>query len=241
MPAFMRTRGFLLLALVLSAALTAGAAFALVNAGDDSPGLTATAPTATPTTEPTTEPPSTAAPFPTFTATSAPVPTTTAPTAAPTATETAAPTSRPTSGPTSAPARTYPYPRPTQRYDELSMDLTYPDQPLAPNSDVGISATGTDGDGDVYFNGLTWGDGTGVAAQPAPHHCPSYPPLTSPHRYQPEPSKRTYVFHHRYAVPGKYTLVVHVASNNGDCKPHGPAAEYQSLEGTITIVAPTAS
>jgi hypothetical protein len=222
-----RNRGVLLLALAIAAVLAAGSIFALLNAGDDSgpkvDALPTTSPAATETPSPT------ASPTPTETATSSPEPTATA-TAAPTTTRTS--TSKPTTSGT-----TYAYPRPTRRYEglQMSVDATNEGDGDADPLDYTVTVHATDGDGTIYFNGLSWGDGTSQPAQANPQRCKSYPPLTSPAGpYDPQNDSKTYVFHHHYPALNKaYTITVKVASVNVDCRPHGPAREDQHLSVTV--------
>ena len=226
--AHVRNRGVLLLALVIAAVLAAGAGYAFSNAGDDSsPSIGAL-----PTTSPTPTESATATPTATPSETATPAPTETAsPAATPTATRTT------TSHPTTA-SQTYAYPRPpSQGYEGLQMSMTASNEgdndadPL----DYTVTVTASDKDGTIYFNGLSWGDGTSQPAQADPQHCKSWPPLTSPPGpYQPHPDSKKWVFHHRYPALDKgYVITAKVASVNADCHPHGPRREDKSLSVTV--------
>lgn len=237
LPARVRanSRLFVVLALVLSAVLLAAAAVAFVAAGDDrgttrasSPVLPDSTPSPTPT---PTDVPTDA---PSATPTAAPAestPATVAPPATPEASATASPT-----GPVS-----YDYPRPTRGYEQLYLSATNTPGGGYEQTTFALSLRSTDGDGEIYFDGLTWGDGTGVAAQGSPQRCASYPPLTSPPPpYSPEPDAATFSYRHRYPAVGTYTITVQVASVSKDCKPHGPRAESRKVELQV-VVSPSAS
>ena len=63
-----------------------------------------------------------------------------------------------------------------------------------------VTAVATDGDGEIYMNGLDFGDGTTVPAQTSPKKCKAYPPLHSPPgAYQAEPDKKDFgPYSHKY-------------------------------------------
>ena len=229
-----RPRAWLVVALLLSAGLAVGAAVALVDARDDNPAPVrvsepSPSPTVSPTPEMTPTPEAAAAPEISPTATASAASTTSAP---------------PPSATASTSTKTYAYPRPSGSSDPLVLSATL--NPGGGPSDTNFELTvkGTDGDGTVYFGGLTWGDGASVAAQSSPQRCKSYPPLTSPPgAYQPEPDKKTFVYHHVFPHAGRYVIKVTISSVNADCKPHGPQPETRSVElpVTVTQAAPTPS
>lgn len=108
------------------------------------------------------------------------------------------------------------------------------------NEEVGdiytVVGKATDGDGTIYFTGMTWGDGASEPRQSSPRKCKSYPPLTSPPGpYQPDPDSKTYTFNHRYLAPGDYKITFRVASLNADCRPNGPKDETRVLSVTVTV------
>lgn len=219
-------------AFIVAAGLAGGAGVIYVNAGDDTTSV-ATSPVVTPAPSQTVQVPTTA-PTPDVTASASA-------SATPTATATATASASATPSPTLSPGtKTYPYPRPTQGYEGLILRGTL-------NPGGGTTATvfhltlrGTDGDGTIGFNGLTYGDGAGEAAAPHRVGCRNYPPLTSPPgAYQPEPDSQTYTFRHRYTAAGTYTLTMHLTSSNADCKPHGPKSEARDAQFTVVVaVAP---
>ncbi len=225
---------------VVAAGLLGGAAVAYVNAGGGG-STSAVSPVVTP------GPTAVASPEPTV-ETPAPAPSPTA-TAVPTATVTASPSASPSVAPsatataTGTPTRTYPYPAPSQTYAGLVLSATL-------NPGGGTTATpfdlrmkATDGDGEIYFDGLTWGDGGAAAADASPQKCGTYPPLTSkPGAYQPSPDEAEFRKGHTYPRAGTYTLTAHVSSVSKDCKPNGPAKETRTVTFTVRIsAAPTAS
>jgi hypothetical protein len=218
-----RNRGVLLLALLIAAVLAAGSAFALINAGDDSGPKVDALPTASPTPTATETPSATPTATPTESAT--PEPTATA-TTSPTAKPTASATSKPTS------SGTYSYPKPSHSYQGLELTLSSPDNNQPAGEDFVLTVKSSDGDGKIFFNGLSWGDGQSEPAAANPQHCKSYPqPPTSPQgAYQPQPDSKTFTFHHKYLVGGRdYVIAVKVASVNGDCRPNGPKREDTKL------------
>ncbi len=217
-----RPRLYVGLAFVVAAGLAGGAAVALVRAtaGHGSPPASALAgsPSATPSG-------TTAA----------------QPTPAPTPLATAGPSATPTphATPSASPAavRTYPYPKPARAYDALFFEATSAPQDNTTETVLTIKAR--DGDGDITFGGLTWGDGTSVAAEAQPTHCPPYPsPTAAPGPYQPKPSSRTLIFRHRYNSAGPFSLLFTVRSGNSTCRPNGPAAESQSGELRLVFSTP---
>jgi len=228
------------LAVLVSAGLVAGAAALFVSAGDGegttkavSPLVTSPTPSETPT-EPAPEPTVSPTPGPTATPTPTPTPTVTS---SPTATASARPST------TSSPTRTYAYPRPSRRYDGLTLTVTADQGGGDTRTVFKLTVEGKDGDGEVYFDGIRWGDGSGVPSAGSPQHCKSYPPLTSPPgAYQPEPDTATYVYKHRYTKPGAYVVEVQVSSISKDCKPHGPEKETRKAQLTLVVEpAPAAS
>jgi hypothetical protein len=221
-------------AFVLAAGLAVGAGIVFANAGDDTTSratspLVTPAPTSTasvPTPEPSVEVTATAEPTPTATAT-----------ASASATATASASATPSA--TGSPGTTYAYPKPSRQYDGLALRATLDPGNGTTDTVFHLTIKGSDGDGTVRFTGLTYGDNTREPAQADPTRCKSYPPLTSPPgAYQPEPSARTYAFTHRYARPGRYTLTMHLASVNADCKPHGPVAETRDAAFTVIVTVP---
>ena len=230
-----RNRGVLLLALVIAAVLAAGAAFALVNAGDDS-GPRLTLPTLSPT------PTDTASATPSATPTATATPSATA-TASPTATSKPTATAKPSATSTSG-SHTYAYPKPTHTYAGLELTIHSPSNNEPPGSDFVLTAKATDGDGTIFFNGMSWGDGSTEPAQANPQHCKSYPqPPTSPQgSYQPQSDSKTFTFHHRYLVGGRdYVITVKVASVNVDCRPNGPKRQDTLLRVRIHVTTPEPS
>lgn len=226
--AHVRNRGVLLLALAIAAVLAAGSAVALIQAGDD-PKVGAL-PTASPTASQT--PTQSPTPSPSATESATPEPTASqAPSATPRATRSA--TARPTSGGST----TYSYPKPSTTYPGLQLTITATSQDDDP-TEYTLVAQASDGDGRIYFNGLSWGDGTTQPAAANPQRCKNYPPLTSPPgAYQPENDSKQYTFTHRYA-PGSYVITVQVASVNGDCRPNGPKREDRLLRVRINVPSP---
>lgn len=218
-------------ALVVAAGLAVGAGIVFANAGGDAKSA-ATSPTMTPTPTPTptADVPTTA---PTIDVTSTPKAT---PAASATPTASASPTASATA---SARTTTYPYPKPSRQYDGLTLRGTLDPGSGTTDTTFHVTLKGSDGDGKVRFAGLTYGDGTAEAAQADPTRCRSYPPLTAPPGpYRPEPSAQTYTFSHRYTRPGRYTLTMHLTSNNADCKPNGPAKEARDAAFTVTVIVP---
>jgi hypothetical protein len=230
---FARSRVFLLLALAIAAVLAAGSAVALIRAGDGEPVVLPTSipsSSATPSATPTGTPTPTADPSAGPTATSGS-------TATPTST---AGTSGGTSGGSTGGSGTYAYPKPPKGgYEGLRLKVTVDPGSGPVGTEFKLTAVGNDGDGTIYFNGLTWGDGTSEPAQSNPQRCKSYPPLKSPPgAYEPDPDSKTYRFSHRYLAPGRYTITVRVASVNETCKPNGPATQYQTVQVPITVTEP---
>lgn len=233
---FARSRVFLILALAIAALLAAGTAAALIQSGDAEPVVLPTAaPISTATPTPTPSP--TATPSSTATPSATPSPTSTATGGSTTGGSSGSGGGTTTGG---SSTHTYAYPKPPKGgYDGLRLKVTV-DPGSGPLGTVfKVTATGTDGDGTIYFNGLSWGDGTGEPAQKSPQRCKSYPPPTSPPgAYQPDPDKKDYSFSHRYLAPGKYTITVKIASVNETCKPNGPATQYQTVQVPITVTEP---
>lgn len=235
-------------AFVVAAGLVGGATVAFVNAGDEddtkarSPLAGATpSPSASPTPEATVEPTPEPTPSPTATASATPAATASA---SPSATTSASPRASASSSPATT---TYAYPKPTRSYDGLRAKATLDPGSGNTGTTFELTASGTDGDGEIYLATLNWGDGTS-SAEASPQRCKTYPPLTSPPgAYQPSPDSATFVRRHTYAKPGTYTLTVQLESVNKDCKPNGPAKERSSLPSiTVKVVAgaspsPTAS
>jgi hypothetical protein len=137
--------------------------------------------------------------------------------------------------------RTYAYPKPTRGYDSLYFFnvMSTPDQNGATGTTLTVDAR--DGDGDVTFGGLTWGDGSSVAAEAVPSHCPAYPsPTAAPGPYQPKPTTRKVTFHHKFAGLGPYTMWVTMKSGNSSCRPNGPGPESQRISISVRFnAAPT--
>jgi hypothetical protein len=232
-----RNRGVLLLALLIAAVLAAGSGYALYNAGDDSSPAVGALPTtsATPSATPSETPSETPSATPTETASPTP-----AVTASPTSTRSSSP--RATSG-----SHTYAYPKPSRTYDGLQVTLTSNPQHGTVGQNFRVTIEATDGDGKLFFNGLSWGDGATVPSQGNPQRCKSYPPLTSPPgAYQPQPDARTgstaYRFDHKYLAPpaqaDHYDITVHIASVNADCRPNGPKREDRTLTVRVYVTAP---
>ncbi len=227
-------------AFVVAAGLATGAGVVFANAGSDTTTV-ATSPTVTAAPTQTTDVPTTA-PSVDVTAT---------PDATPTATVSATPTPTPTttasasatpSASASPGTKTFAYPRPSKQYEGLILRGTLDPGNGTTDTTFNLTIKGSDGDGKVRFAGLTYGDGTSEPAQADPTRCKSYPPLTSPApAYEPAPSAQTYSFRHRYTRPGRYTLTMHLTSNNADCKPNGPAKEARQAVFTVLVtVAPPA-
>jgi hypothetical protein len=92
-----------------------------------------------------------------------------------------------------------------------------------------VSITASDGDGDITFGGLTWGDGSSMGPEVVPGHCPAYPsPTSAPGAYQPHADRRTFTFSHTYPSDQDYTINLTVRSGNDECRPNGPTAESRS-------------
>jgi hypothetical protein len=230
MSDFAKSRVFLLLALAIAALLATASAVAFTQSGDDEPDV------ALPTAAPTTSETPSATPSPTSTLTPEPSPAATA-TATATTTATADPSAAPTRRPTTGPStRTFAYPKPSQSYERLKVRVTANPGSGDQGTVFEIVSAAEDGDGTIYFSGLTWGDGASERSQPSPRKCKSYPPLTSPPgAYQPDPDKKTYTFSHRYTEPGTYKVVVTITSVNADCRPNGPANDVVKVEIPITV------
>jgi hypothetical protein len=223
-------RSFIVAAFVVSAGLAGGAAVAFVNAGDGDGTVTSDGPVVTASPTPSETPSPTATPEPTATATATATPSATA-----TATATATPTA--TSG-----SRTYAYPRPSRTYDGLVLTVTINPGGGNDQTNFELTAKGKDGDGEVYFDGLTWGDGKSIGSVGSPQKCKSWPPLHSPPGpYEPEPDSATYIYHHQYVTPGTYVIKVRMSSMSKDCKPHGPRTEVRNVEVTVKVVSATPS
>lgn len=228
-------RLFGVLAFLVAGGLVAGATVAFVNSGDEdttkaaSPIAGATAsPTASATPDPTPEP--TVAPTPTPSASAAPSPSTTA---------SASPSASVSASASAGTGKTFAYPKPSRTYDGLRATATINPGGGNTGTTFDLTVKGTDGDGEIYFAGLTWGDGSSVPAEASPQQCKTYPPLTSPPgAYQPSPDSASYTKSHRFARPGTYTVTVQIASVNKDCKPGGPASERSDLPSfRVTVVA----
>jgi hypothetical protein len=238
--AHVRNRGVLLLALLIAAVLAAGSVYAFVNAGDGSgptidalPSPSATAsesPTPSPT--PSVTPSETSTPTPTPTATQG---------SSPRATPKATSSATRTSSPRSSSSTTYAYPKPSRDYDRLQLTITANPEHGTVGETFRVVGTATDGDGRIYFTGMSWGDGSSEPAGSNPQHCKSWPPLTSrPGPYQPRPDKKRYAFDHQYLTPGDYTITFHVRSVNEDCRPNGPKREDRVLSVVVHVAAATA-
>jgi hypothetical protein len=247
MPAFMTSKSFLLIALIVAALLAGLSGYALSNAGDDS-GPTLSLPTAGPT--PTLGRTASATPSVTPTASAsatATAPATATPTATasptPSATKSATPKPTPTKSATPKPSpttKTYAYPKPTKTYAGLRLTGTFTGKTATVGDVYRVSAVATDGDGTIYMNGLSWGDGASVGSQPSPKKCKSYPPLHSPPgAYQPDPDKKDFgPYEHTFTKAGTYTIRFYVASVNADCRPNGPSNESTFVEMKVTVSLP---
>jgi hypothetical protein len=222
-------------ALLVSAGLAGGAAYALVNASDDKgtttatgqplPGATSAAPVETPAGVPLV--------FPTDEPTPTPAPTPT-PTASPTPTPTPAtsPSASPKPAATSATVTRYPYP--SNPGTAAGLRFTASSQARGYTTTTDVTITASDGDGDITFGGLTWGDGTSMGPEAVPAHCLAYPsPTSAPGAYQPHGDKRTFTYSHTYPTGQDYTINLTVRSGNDECRPNGPAAESRSAALTV--------
>lgn len=227
-------------ALVVSAGLAGGAAYALVNAADDQGTTTATG-----------------QPLPGFgpSPSQAPVvlPTDAAtPTAAATATPRATPTASPTLSPRTSPspsasqkpaattATVSRYPYPANPGTAAGLRLTAKSQAQGYSTTTVLTITATDGDGNITFGGLTWGDGTSVGPEAVPGHCPAYPsPTAAPGPYQPRGDERTFTYSHTYPTDQDYTINLTVKSGNDTCRPHGPTPESRSAALRVHFAGPS--
>ena len=208
MPAFMRTRAFLVVALLVSTGLVGGAGYALVTARDDQGSDTNAGASTSPTTSPTPEasPGVTVSPTPDVTV---------SPTAGASASASASATASATA---TSSSKTYDYPR-SPGYSGLVLTVTNNPGSGPVGTNFELTVKGHDGDGTIYFGGLTWGDGTSVSPDASPQHCKSYPPLTSPPgAYQPQPDDLKNVYHHRFLTPGHYVITVSIS-----CTPETPS------------------
>ena len=224
-----RSRLLVVLAFLVSAGLVGGAAVALVKASDDK-GSTRAAPTAAPLVTPSPTP----SPTPSETPSPVATPTQSAtPTATPSATTstTASPTAKATGA-----ATFYAYPKPTAAYKGLYVTATSSSGEGDTLDTFRLTVDANDGDGAITFGGLTWGDGTSVAAQSVPGSCPPRPsPTTRPGAYQPAADAKHFAYTHQYSAPGSYTINITVNSGNTTCRPHGPASETSTVKLTIKI------
>ncbi|MCU1587136.1 MAG: hypothetical protein JWN31_629 [Frankiales bacterium] len=241
MPPFLLSRTALLVSLIIAALLAGVAGLALVNAGDNTGptrGLPTAGPVPTPSPTPSTTPSPTPTPVPTATATPTATPTVTAtPSASPAAT--AKPTATRTATPKPTTQQTYAYPKPTRSYAPLQLTLRSSRGAGQVGDTFSVTAVATDGDGEIYMDGLDFGDGSKEPAQSSPKHCKSYPPLHSPPGpYQPSPDKKNFgPYNHTYLAPGDYTITMTVASVNATCKPNGPANESRTLHLVVHVTA----
>ena len=130
----------------------------------------------------------------------------------------------------------YPYPAPTRAYDALHYTATMRPGGGTTDTTFTLTISATDGDGDITFGGLTWGDGQSVSPEAVPQHCPVYPsPTAAPGPYKPQPDKETFVYRHRYAASGDYQILITVNSGNNSCRPHGPARESQTVRLSVHV------
>jgi hypothetical protein len=220
-------RLFVGLAVVAAAGLAGGAAVALVNAGDDS-AVTASAAAPTPAATSSVTPSPT--PAPELTPTAAPTPSAT-PAATPSATASAS-----ASASARASATRYAFPVPTRQYDGLRFTAT--NQVQGATTVTVLTITATDGDGEISFGGLTWGDGSSAPAEAGPGRCPVTPsPTAAPGPYAPHATKRTLTLRHTYPSKQPVSITVTMRSANTTCRPNGPKAEAQTLTLPVTFAA----
>jgi hypothetical protein len=221
------------IALLVSAGLAGGAAYALVDVSDDKGTTTATgsplvgstpaAPVETPSAPPVV--------LPTATATPAVRPT-------PSLSASPSPSSSPKPSRTSTAVTRYPFP--SNPGTAAGLRFTASSQAQGYSTTTTITITATDGDGDITFGGLTWGDGTSMGPEAVPGTCPAYPsPTAAPGRYQPRGDKRTFTYSHTYATDQDYTINLTVKSGNDACRPHGPAAESRSAALRVHFAGPS--
>lgn len=235
-PARAPSRALVVLALLVAAGLLAVATVAFVKASDDKGTTKSVRPPLTPVATATSEP--TAEPTPEPTLTTAPTPSATA-TATPTATATATATVTATVTPGTT---TYAYPSPTRGYEGLALTATKSGGNDTTGSSFHLAVKGTDGDGEIYLAGVSWGDGTSVPAEASPQHCKAWPPLTSPPGpYAPEPDHAAYGYDHSYSTKDDYVITVWMSSVSKDCKPHGPKSETRQVQIPVTIVSASPS
>lgn len=213
-------------ALLASAGLAGGAAYALVNVSDDKGTTTATG---EPLPGPTVATPVVTPAVPTFEPT---------PSLSPTPSAGPSPTASPKPSATSV--RVTRYPHPSNPGTAAGLKFTAASQPQGYSTTTVITITATDGDGDITFGGLTWGDGTSMGPEPAPGRCPAYPsPTAAPGPYQPHVGKRSFRYSHTYPTGQDYTINLTVRSGNEQCRPHGPAAESRSAALKVHFAGPS--
>lgn len=230
-----RSRVLLGVAFLVSAGLVGGAAVAFIDASDDkgsSPSAASASPTASATPEPTLSPTPSPTPEVTLTPTPTPTPSVSASAAAsPRASASASP--RVTATTTS---KKYPYPKPTRAYDPLHYTATNNPGSGTTETTFTLTIKATDGDGDITFGGLNWGDGSTIGAEAIPDHCQAYPsPTAQPGPYQPKSSARTFTYKHKYAAAKTYRVLITVNSGNNACRPHGPSRESQTVELDVRV------
>lgn len=243
-PAFTRAhpRLWLVLAFVVAAALCAIAAVsavALVNNRDNTSKAAGAGPIRSPLPTATGAPTPTASPSPS-TPKPSPSPSPSTPKATPSPTST--PAGKPSASAASVKAaskQNFGYPKPTSTYPGLVLRASLSEENGATTRPFMLTLKATDGDGNVAFNGVDWGDGEQAAAEPDPTRCKDAPtPTSQPPAYQPQPSERNGSFRHSYRTAGTYQLVVRAISRNGDCRPHGPRTENAETTFTVTVTAP---
>ncbi len=235
-------RAVAVVGVLLSAGLVGGAAFAFVSTRNDEGTTQARRPDVT--VQPSASSSATSAPSATPTGTGAPSPSASA-SATPSATASATPAPRATTLATASPRATtgtFAYPKPTRSYDGLTLTVTSNPGGGSTATTFTLTVKGEDGDGEVYFDGLTWGDGASVASAGSPQQCKSFPPLTSkPDAYEPAPDSSTSRYAHRFTSPGDYVVRVSVSSVNKDCTPNGPAKETRNVQLTLRVVSASPS
>ena len=224
------------LALLVSAGLAGGAAYALINASDDRGTTTATgSPLAGSTPAVPVQTPSLQPALPTSTATPTPAVT---PSTTPTPAPSGSPSASPRPSRSSVAVTRYPYP--ANPGTAAGLRFTASSQAEGYSTTTVITIMATDGDGDITFGGLTWGDGNAEAPEAVPGTCPAYPsPTAAPGPYQPHSGKRTFTYRHTYTTDQDYTINLTVKSGNDTCRPHGPAAESRSAALTVHFAGPS--
>jgi hypothetical protein len=198
----MTTRGRVLVVavFVLSAAICASAAVALVVASDEDRQPLATLPSVHPTVVFPTDQPTSAAPTPSrapttaATASSSP-----AATPSPTLSATPSPAVRPSSGaPSPTPVRT---PLPPGLFANASVAEA---SGASAGDPVHVKAHATDGDGSISLLSLDWGDGSSQVRGGRGTVCS--PPAAAP------ADCRNFAWTHPYAAPGSYTITIWLVS-----------------------------